>query len=74
MTKLIHYTFDAILITTLLAGIKRSTGLQLATSKIESSTIRSYIDKYLNLGEFIFDMSVAYLNQSSYFTKQHKRP
>lgn len=28
MSKLLHYTFDAILITTVLAGIKRSTGLQ----------------------------------------------
>ncbi|KAI8376837.1 hypothetical protein BD560DRAFT_391663 [Blakeslea trispora] len=73
MTKLIHYAFDAILITTLLASIKRSTGLELATSKLESSTIRSYVDKYLNLGEWIFDMSVAYMNHSSYFTKQHKR-
>jgi hypothetical protein len=28
MSKLLHYTIDAILLTTLLAGIKRSTGLQ----------------------------------------------
>ncbi|KAI8082620.1 uncharacterized protein B0P05DRAFT_537754 [Gilbertella persicaria] len=73
MSKLLHYTFDAILISTLLAGIKRSTGLQVATSKIESSTIRDYVDKYLNFGEWVFDMSVAYLNHSSYFTKNNKR-
>lgn len=28
MSKVLHYTFDAILITTVLAGIKRSTGMQ----------------------------------------------
>ncbi|KAI7901880.1 uncharacterized protein BX663DRAFT_512695 [Cokeromyces recurvatus] len=70
MSKLVHYAFDAILITTILAGIKRSTGLQPATSKIESSTIRNYVDKYLNVGEWIFDMTIAYLKHSSYFTKE----
>ncbi|KAF1798719.1 hypothetical protein V8B55DRAFT_1522990 [Mucor lusitanicus] len=73
MSKILHYAFDAVLITTVLAGIKRSTGLQPATSKIESSTIRGYFDQYLGFGEWVFDMSVAYLNHSSYFTKNNKR-
>ncbi|KAG2207622.1 hypothetical protein INT46_003508 [Mucor plumbeus] len=73
MSKLLHYTFDAILISTVLAGIKRSTGLQPATSKIESSTIRGYVDKYLGFGEWVFDMSVAYLNHTSYFTKNNNK-
>ncbi|KAL9556742.1 hypothetical protein MBANPS3_001723 [Mucor bainieri] len=73
MSKLLHYAFDAVLITTVLAGIKRSTGLQPATSKIESSAIRGYVDQYLGFGEWVFDMSVAYLNHSSYFTKNNKR-
>ncbi|KAI9487115.1 MAG: DUF1748-domain-containing protein [Benjaminiella poitrasii] len=73
MNKIVHYTFDAILITTVLAGIRRSTGLQPATSNIESSAIRNYVDKYLNFGEWVFDMTVAYLNHSSYFTKNNKK-
>ncbi|CAO3609250.1 unnamed protein product [Mucor hiemalis] len=72
MSKLLHYAFDAVLITTVLAGIKRSTGLQPATAKIESKTVREYVDKYLGIGEWVFDMSVAYLNHSSYFTKTGK--
>ncbi|KAI9332414.1 hypothetical protein BD770DRAFT_333297 [Pilaira anomala] len=73
MNKLLHYTFDAILISTVLAGIKRSTGIEPATSKIESTTIRGYVDKYLGFGEWIFDMSVVYFTHSSYFTKKQIR-
>ncbi|ORE06406.1 DUF1748-domain-containing protein [Rhizopus microsporus var. microsporus] len=67
MSKLIHYTFDALLISAFLAGIKRSTGLHAATDKIENKTIRSYVEKYLGFGEWVFDMTVLYLNHSSYF-------
>ncbi|KAG2235054.1 DUF1748-domain-containing protein [Thamnidium elegans] len=73
MSKILHYTFDAILITTVLAGIKRSTGIQPATSKIESTTIRGYVDKYLGFGEWVFDMSVVYFSHSSYFTKNQNQ-
>jgi hypothetical protein len=40
-----------------------------ATAKIESTTIRGYVDQYLGFGEWVFDMSVAYLGHSSYFTR-----
>ncbi|GAA5795026.1 DUF1748-domain-containing protein [Helicostylum pulchrum] len=73
MSKILHYTFDAILLTTVLAGIKRSTGIQPATSKIESTTIRGYVDKYLGFGEWVFDMSVVYFSHSSYFTKNQNQ-
>lgn len=56
---------------------KRNTNIYIinrpATSKIESSTIRGYVDQYLGFGEWVFDMSVAYLNHTSYFTKNNKR-
>ncbi|CAO3659224.1 unnamed protein product [Rhizopus stolonifer] len=67
MSKLIHYAFDAILISALLAGIKRSNGIQAATTKIENKTIRGYVERYLGFGEWVFDMTALYLNHSAYF-------
>ncbi|KAI8876926.1 DUF1748-domain-containing protein [Backusella circina FSU 941] len=67
--KVAHLAFDAILITTVLAGIKRSTGLEAATTKIENKTVREYVDKYLGFGEWMFDMTAVYLQHSSYFKK-----
>ncbi|KAI8969013.1 hypothetical protein BDF20DRAFT_916427 [Mycotypha africana] len=71
MSKLFHYAFDAVLITALLAGIKKSTGLQPATSKIENKTVRNYVEKYLNFGEWMFDMGAVYLSHSSFFIKDN---
>ncbi|KAI8997335.1 hypothetical protein BDB01DRAFT_714434 [Pilobolus umbonatus] len=68
--KVLHYTLDAILISTVLAGIRRATGLRPATSKIESENIKGYVDKYLDFGEWVFDMSIAYMSHSSYFKRK----
>jgi len=68
--KLIHYTADAILVSAVLAGIKRTTGLSVATSKIESNDIRSAVEKYLNVGEWVVDHSIVLMNNSSYFERK----
>ncbi|RUS23648.1 hypothetical protein BC938DRAFT_474832 [Jimgerdemannia flammicorona] len=68
--KLIHYTADAILVSAVLAGIKRSTGLGVATSKIESKDVRSAVEKYLDVGEWVFDNSISLMNNSSYFERK----
>ncbi|GAB5590914.1 hypothetical protein Unana1_05814 [Umbelopsis nana] len=69
--KLVHLTADAILISAILAGIKRNTGLQPATSKIENKEIRSYIDRYLIVGEWVLDTTTVFMNNSSYFERKH---
>ena len=54
----------------MLAGIKRSTGLSPKTSAIESKDIRSVVDRYLGLGEWVMDMSIGYMSTSQYFERK----
>lgn len=61
---------DAILISAVLAGIKRSTGLTPKTRDIESKDIRSVVDRYLGLGEWVMDVSIGYVGGSSYFERR----
>ncbi|KAF8942974.1 hypothetical protein BGZ47_005941 [Haplosporangium gracile] len=68
--KLFHYAADAILISAVLAGIKRSTGLTVASSKIESKDVRSAVDQYLGIGEWVVDQGIMFMSNSKYF---HKR-
>ncbi|ORY06942.1 DUF1748-domain-containing protein [Basidiobolus meristosporus CBS 931.73] len=68
--KLVHYTADAVLVSAMLAGIKRSTGLTLAVDKIESQEVRNVVVKVLNVGEWVFDQTVLLMNLSSYFERR----
>ncbi|KAG0263260.1 hypothetical protein BGZ95_003850 [Linnemannia exigua] len=68
--KLAHYAADAILVSAVIAGIKRSTGLTVATDKIESSDVRSYVEKYLSVGEVVVDQTAAFMSTSSYFERK----
>ncbi|SPO36920.1 uncharacterized protein PSFLO_02391 [Pseudozyma flocculosa] len=53
--RLIHYGADAMLFSTFLAGIKRQTGLAPDVDRISEPTTKGFVEKYLGLGEFIFD-------------------
>ncbi|KAI9275394.1 hypothetical protein BY458DRAFT_555065 [Sporodiniella umbellata] len=68
--KLIHFTADAVLVSTVLAGIKRNVGLQPVTSQIENEEIKKYAEKYLGIGEWVMDTSIGYMNTSSYFERK----
>ncbi|CDH51208.1 predicted protein [Lichtheimia corymbifera JMRC:FSU:9682] len=68
-SKFLHLTVDAMLVSTILAGVKRTAGLQPAVSKIPNKDIRGYVEKYLELGEWIFDSTLILMNSSSYFEK-----
>ncbi|KAL1931917.1 hypothetical protein VTP01DRAFT_8973 [Rhizomucor pusillus] len=68
--KLFHFTADAVLISTVLAGIKRNTGLQPALSQIENEDVRKYLQQYLNVGEWMLDNTVVYMNNSQYFERK----
>ena len=65
--RLVHYAGDALLISTVLAGIKRQTGLQPDIGRISEPTTRGLLEKYLGFGEFVFDSSVAAARASSLF-------
>ncbi|GAA5811778.1 hypothetical protein MFLAVUS_005221 [Mucor flavus] len=68
--RLFHFTADAVLISAVLAGIKRNSGLQPATSQIENEDVRKYVNKYLDIGEWVVDSSVVFMNNSAYFERK----
>ncbi|KAG0062146.1 hypothetical protein BGZ89_010878 [Linnemannia elongata] len=68
--KLFHYAADAILLSAVLAGIKRSTGLTVASNKIESKDVRSAVDQYLGIGEWVVDQGIMFMSNSKYFCKK----
>ncbi|KAG2226781.1 hypothetical protein INT45_005746 [Circinella minor] len=68
--RLFHYTTDAVIISAVLAGIKRNTGLQPAVSQIENDDVRTYVKKYLDIGEWMFDNTVMFMNNSPYFERK----
>ncbi|KAH8754230.1 duf1748 domain-containing protein [Hyaloscypha sp. PMI_1271] len=71
--RLAHYAFDAVLISAFLAGMKRSTGLTPSFKKealTENKDINHWIDKYLGVGEWVMDQSVAIAGSSSWFERK----
>ncbi|KAK9685138.1 hypothetical protein K7432_015613 [Basidiobolus ranarum] len=69
-TRIVHYAIDAALVSTVLAGIKHSTGLTLALDKIENTTVRSTIATYLSIGDYCFDKVVETLKSSGFSKKE----
>lgn len=71
--KIVHYTADAVLISAVLAGIKRSTGLQPANSALNTAepyVDKSYIAKYFEIGEWVLDTTADFMSKSPYFEKK----
>ncbi|OZJ04640.1 hypothetical protein BZG36_02023 [Bifiguratus adelaidae] len=68
--RVLHLAADAILISAVLAGIKRSTGLTVATSKIENRDLRLAVERYLEIGEWVIDMSTVFMNRTRYFERK----
>lgn len=71
--RLTHYAFDAILVSAFLAGVKRSTGLTPrfnADTISDSKELKNWVDKYLGVGEWVMDQSVAVMGSSSWFERK----
>ncbi|KAF4614102.1 hypothetical protein D9613_007698 [Agrocybe pediades] len=69
--KLVHYTVDAVLLSTVVAGIRRSSGFSPDATAISDPTIRSVAEKFLGVGETVFDMVQATAVNSSYFKRSN---
>ncbi|ADV20276.1 hypothetical protein I315_01630 [Cryptococcus gattii Ru294] len=67
--RLGHIVFDLIAISTILAGVKKSTGYSVQTSLFTDTAIRSFIDSYLSVGETVFGMLSGYAVNSRYFKR-----
>ncbi|CAI4219358.1 unnamed protein product [Parascedosporium putredinis] len=72
--RLTHYAFDAVLFSAFLAGVKRSTGLtpSFKTDKAsgENKEMAKWIDKYLGVGEWVMDQSIAVAASSGWFERK----
>ncbi|KAJ7494582.1 hypothetical protein B0H11DRAFT_1717104 [Mycena galericulata] len=74
IARLFHYAFDAVLLSTLAAGVRRSSGFTPDSASISDPTLRSIADRYLGVGESIFDMIQATAVNSAYFKRDSKGP
>ena len=70
--RLAHYTLDAVLVSTVFAGVRRSSGFSPDASSISDPTVRSVTEKFLGVGETVFDMIQATAVNSSYFKRDDK--
>ncbi|CAG8949698.1 hypothetical protein HYALB_00002006 [Hymenoscyphus albidus] len=71
--RLTHYAFDAVLISTILAGMKRSTGLTVSFKKdtiTQNKEVNHWIERYLGVGEWVMDQSVAIAGSSPWFERK----
>ena len=84
--RLVHYTVDAVLLSTVVAGVRRSSGFSSVfnclcpmpkilipsrpdASMIPDPTLRSVAEKFLGVGETVFDMIQATAVNSSFFKR-----
>ncbi|KAM0232449.1 hypothetical protein ACHAP5_010733 [Fusarium lateritium] len=70
--RLTHYAFDAVLFSAFLAGMKRSTvNNSFKTDRVagENKDFTGWIDRYLGVGEWVMDQSVAIAGSSGYFER-----
>ncbi|KAH8118098.1 DUF1748-domain-containing protein [Phellopilus nigrolimitatus] len=67
--KLVHYTVDAVLLSTVLAGVRRSSGFGPDSTLIGDPTIRSITDRFLGVGETVFDAVQGTAVSSTYFKR-----
>ncbi|KAF8591116.1 DUF1748-domain-containing protein [Ramaria rubella] len=71
--RLVHYAFDAVLLSTVIAGVRRSSGFSPDTPLLGDPTLRSVADKFLGVGETVFDVVQASAVNSSWFKRGSTR-
>ncbi|EST08205.1 hypothetical protein PSEUBRA_002294 [Kalmanozyma brasiliensis GHG001] len=67
--RIFHLLVDAMLVSVALSGIKRSTGLTPAVSRMPNKDLRNLMRIYLEAGEWVMDFSVVILGRSSSFER-----
>ncbi|KAH8825141.1 hypothetical protein DL96DRAFT_1612054 [Flagelloscypha sp. PMI_526] len=73
LTRVISVAIDATLVSTVVAGVRRSSGFVPDTHQIPDGTARDVADKFLGIGETIFDIIQATAVNSSYFRKDSRK-
>ncbi|TFK70300.1 DUF1748-domain-containing protein [Pluteus cervinus] len=70
--RLTHYALDVALLSTVLAGVRRTSGLTPDTTLISDSTTRSVAERFLGFGETVFDLIQGTAVNSAYFKRETK--
>jgi len=65
--RLVHLGVDAMMVSTIFAGIKRSTGLEPDTSRVTEPTVRTALEKYFAAGDFLFESGLSFVQNSNMF-------
>ncbi|KAI1823223.1 hypothetical protein F4861DRAFT_540216 [Xylaria intraflava] len=67
----INRVLPSSIVSTILAGMRRSTGLTVKSERItgDSSEMNKWVTKYLGVGEWVLDQSVAFAGSSKYFER-----
>jgi len=73
VARVFHYAVDAVLLSTVIAGVRRSSGFTPDAMAITDPTIRSVAERFLGIGESIFDMVQTTAVNSTYFRKDSRR-
>ncbi|KAL1405430.1 putative protein [Vanrija pseudolonga] len=68
--KLTRLAIDLVAISTLLAGIARSTGYHFNTRRFKDATIRNLLDSYLAIGDNVFAFASGFAVSSSFFYRK----
>ncbi|KAI8850273.1 hypothetical protein BC829DRAFT_361531 [Chytridium lagenaria] len=71
MSRLLHYVFEATLLTAAFSGARRVGGFDVDTKKIENETARTVVNQYLFVGDFVLDSAISQIKKyPEYFPKR----
>ncbi|SCV73746.1 BQ2448_6176 [Microbotryum intermedium] len=68
--RLAHYAFDVVLLSTVAAGVKRSTGFQVSTQGLPDGPVQQTAETILGVGERVFDYTAALSYSSAWFERE----
>ncbi|KAJ3108853.1 hypothetical protein HDU97_010125 [Phlyctochytrium planicorne] len=63
MSRLLHYVFEATLLTTAFSGARRAGGFELDLKKIENETARTIVSQYVYVGDYVLDTAIAQIKK-----------
>ncbi|EPY52063.1 DUF1748 family protein [Schizosaccharomyces cryophilus OY26] len=69
LSRLFHYGVDLALVSTCIAGIRRSSGVSFDVEKVHNEDVKLAVEKYLGFGEWAFDQSSNFLSSTNWFKK-----
>ncbi|TPX57193.1 hypothetical protein SpCBS45565_g08258 [Spizellomyces sp. 'palustris'] len=73
MARLLHYAFEAVLLSTAFSGARRAAGVDFNYQRIENETLRSVVGQYLRIGDWVIDTSADQLKKTPDYFVSSKR-